>query len=326
MSCLIDALPGTRLPLATVTATLAQMDSATATDHSAELRASQMNLIVHFGKDTSVDEARKRFDIALRFTQSYPARIIVLCAEQRPQDVLEAKWCTQCYPTDSVGQMRCCEALILSYVSGHSPHLENQISIWLESDLPTYYWLHRVSASHLLQQYSPLIKNCNRVVYDSSVDGYRNVDWPDASALSDLACSRLLPVRQSIGQFLSAFDPEVLVQKLKTVCVFHPLGKQGEAQGLLHWLRVCLEACLRQARLDSHPTFKCTAGEDKAGLSLAVEWTYEDQEKQFRWHYNEPTHYGRVTGRFGSDLIEHPIQIRLLSPEKALAESLFYNV
>ena len=63
-------------------------------------------------------------------------------------------------------------------------------------------------------------------MFDSSIapsDSW-TYPWPQPEAVRDLVYARLLPVRQSIGQFLSAFAPESLVRGLvgATVSGFAP--------------------------------------------------------------------------------------------------------
>src|SRR5690606_31892939 len=105
-------------------------------DAPSEFRASQMNLILHFGLSTTGEEARKAFDSAVSFAQRYPCRIIVLCPEEKKEgeSILEGKLCSQCFIGDDQRQMCCCEALILSYPTKESGFLDNQVSIWLESE------------------------------------------------------------------------------------------------------------------------------------------------------------------------------------------------
>ena len=37
-----------------------------------------MNLVLHLGREVSPEQARERFEVAVRFAQRYPSRIIVL--------------------------------------------------------------------------------------------------------------------------------------------------------------------------------------------------------------------------------------------------------
>ena len=81
MDRIIDSLPGVTMPVEEVTSTLTKMwDSLQQTEgQETETRASQLNLVVHFGLSTTSDEAKEIFDTAVTFAQEYPCRIIVLC-------------------------------------------------------------------------------------------------------------------------------------------------------------------------------------------------------------------------------------------------------
>ena len=65
MAELIDALPGIALPVGEVTARLASMWDGGPASSGSEFRASQMNVVLHFGLDVTAEEARERFDESL---------------------------------------------------------------------------------------------------------------------------------------------------------------------------------------------------------------------------------------------------------------------
>ncbi|MEM7792628.1 MAG: hypothetical protein AAF546_14580, partial [Verrucomicrobiota bacterium] len=133
MAKLIDTLPGIELPVSEVTRRLATMWEVETTSSLSEFRASQMNLVLHFGLDVSAEEARERFDTVIQFAQRYPSRIIILCPERDRKDgSMTAKLFSQCYIGESHREMCCCEALLLGYTSEDFGYLSNQVSIWLE--------------------------------------------------------------------------------------------------------------------------------------------------------------------------------------------------
>ena len=45
---------------------------------------------------------------------------------------------------------------MLGYTPDDAEFLEHQISVWLESDLPTYHWFHRVPEERILRSYLAL--------------------------------------------------------------------------------------------------------------------------------------------------------------------------
>ena len=47
-----------------------------------ESHASQMNVILHFGVKTTEEEALEYFEASIKFSQVYPARLIVLCPSE----------------------------------------------------------------------------------------------------------------------------------------------------------------------------------------------------------------------------------------------------
>ncbi len=224
MAELINALPGVELPVREVTSRLASMwDSDPSTEHL-ESRASQMNVVLHFGLDVTDEEARERFDALIRFAQRYPSRIIVLCPTRADlEGAMESKLFSQCYIGDSHREMCCCEALMLRYKSEDFGYLANQVSIWLEGDLPTYHWFSGVPAKRIEKYFGNLLQGVRRCVYDSSVESgdLSKLNWPDPSRVGDLAKARLLPARQAIGQFISGYSIESLCEGLQAVRVRH---------------------------------------------------------------------------------------------------------
>lgn len=332
MASIIDHLPGLRLPVADVTSFLSHMwnqdlDQRNA-DHSA-FRASQMNLVLHFGLATPPEEARERFDTAVAFAQRYPCRIIVLCPETEAsgEELLEGKLFTQCYIGEDLRSMCCCEALMLSYPPNEDGFLENQVSIWLESDLPTYHWFNRVPLDRISRQYLDFVRQARRVVYDSTIepDGFVQLDWPHPRRLHDLARARLLPVLQSIGQFLSSYDPARLVGGLVGIRVGCRREVSGEGRQLLAWVRGCIRGCCEQSGVAADSiTFACeTVEADDAGL-LRMDWTYATEDRHFSWELERETQRACIRADFGQGAIEHPQNVKRLPGALALSEALFF--
>jgi hypothetical protein len=331
MSTLFDAMPGVVMPVADVTSTLSRMwqgDAPPGHDAPSAFRASQMNLVLHYGLSTLPEEALAVFDQAIRFAQVYPCRIVVLCPlKDSHQDLfLQGKLFSQCYIGPSTRQMCCCEALILGYPLSGSGFLENQVSIWLENDLPVYHWLHRVPARRIEEFYLPYLKLCSRIIYDSSIEGpdYATVHWPRPETVMDLANARLLPVRQSIGQFLSSYPPKALVEGLQRVECRYEAGADGEAANLLRWQEDCLEKCEKLAGDFDEVAFGTRPLDAKSVNWLEVEWQFEGGVKKFLWTHAKKTDDARLTADFGKGPVELPQQVKPLVPEKVLAEALFF--
>ncbi len=326
---LLEALPGIPTPVSDVTRALAQLWQGDAGAHApSEFRASQMNLILHFGLKTEKEEAIKTFTSALHFSQRYPCRIIVLCPTSElpnSEAVLEGKLYSQCFIGEGKGEMCCCEALMLGYRTNASRFLEDQVSIWLESDLPTYHWFHRVPAERIAEQYLSFTKNCRRVVYDSGVDGYglQSLAWPRPESLRDLAWARTLPIRQSLGQYLSSLAPELLIDGLQEITITYQAGQKGEAENLLCWFFGCLRRC-RKDWSQVQP-FRWSTHQDDSpqALRLLVQWKY-DRDKHFAFRLENAEGEASISANWLGEEQRQPLQIKFLKPEEALAESLFF--
>lgn len=326
MAELIDALPGIALPVGEVTARLASMwDGSGPSSSSSEFHALQMNLVLHFGLEVTADEARERFDTVLKFAQRYPSRIIVLCPSRVVGDgSMSAKLFSQCFIGESHREMCCCEALLLSYKSENFGHLANQVSVWLEADLPTYHWFSGVPASRVETYFDNLLVGVRRSVYDSSIeeDDLAGLDWPEANQLIDLAKARLLPARQAIGQFLSGYNIEDLCHGMKAVKVTHSPKMSGEGQRLIEWVQECLGECENSEAAKAK--FILTQCDTEASdCSLTLEWEYDD-ERYFKWRKFSDGSLGEIQASLGKAEEVIPTRVKPLGPEQALSEALFF--
>lgn len=330
MGALLDIMPGLSMPVKEVTRTLAHMWDAQPESGAApfsDFRASQLNLVLHFGLGTSPEEARERFDWALDFAQRYPARIICLCPEAGGEAPAEmtGKLFSQCYIGPNQRDFCCCEALILGYSPEQAAYLGDQLSLWLESDLPIHHWFHRVPAAGITEHYLDHLRRASRILIDRQVDGeaYDQVAWPDPKRVRDLATARMLPWRQNLGHFLGAFPPEILVDRLQAVQVAHLPGLAAEARCLQSWLRRGVEACQRQAKTNGLVLFAC-APQATAEADLSVRWSYGVEDRFLNWSYRFETRHGTINGNLGQGEFDQPMHIEPLPPEKVLAEALFF--
>lgn len=331
MSELLQRLPGLSMAIPDVTDTLRHMwdgMSEHGESHISDFRASQMNLILHFGLRTEVEDGLRCFDSAIRFAQRYPCRIVVLCPERSEGSdrVLESKLFSQCYIGENRREMCCCEALMLGYHINASSFLENQVSLWLESDLPVYHWFHKVSPERIERQYLSFLQRSNRVILDSAVDPdiFRLVPWPRPDRVSDLAKARTLPLRQNLGQFLSGFSPEALTAELSAVVVRHSESNRGEGMHLLEWQRSCVDRALSDLKLNNAVRYDLDPSEEGGVDSLVVEWIYRKQSRYLVWSYNARSRTGNVSCKINGNRLEHPFYIEPISPELALSEALFF--
>jgi len=331
MSTLLDILPGIALPLTEVPKMLSSMwqgDAGSGDEAPSAFRASQMNLVLQFGLATSADEALRVFDQAIEFAQVYPCRIVALCPIKEATDsvFLQAKLFSQCYIGPSTRQMCCCEALMLGYPIATPGFLENQVMVWLENDLPIYHWLHRVPTRRIEELYLPYLKLCTRVVFDSCIEGadYAKAHWPKPDAVMDLAFARLLPARQSIGQFLSGYDKALLIAGLTHVeCRYAP-GADGEAANLLHWQENCLDHCEKPGEHCDDVSFAAKPLDLGSPNALEVEWQYEGGAKKFSWSHAKEGDAVSIKADFGKGPVDLPQHVKPMPQVRELAEALFF--
>ena len=321
-------LPGIEVPVGGITQSLARLwegESAGGMGAPAEFRASQMNLILHLGLPTTSEDGLAQFAGALRFTQRYPARIVVLCprAEGGADLAMRAKIYSECFIGKTRREMSCIEAVLLSYPQEHREFLEDQVSVIVEEDLPIYYWVHRMSQVHKIASYEWLLRNAKRFLLDTAVSTpeARTHAWPRRDGFRDLAEARLLPVRQAIGQFLSAYPPRVIVRDLRTVIVAGAPGCAAEARVLLDWVRVRLEAC--GAPADGGPTYEVRKTAAGATSSLELTFSYDDG-RRFLWRAEFTQGNSYFESTIGGARQTLPMTTSLLGTEAALGEAIFY--
>lgn len=334
MNVLLEALPGEKLPVSEVMASLGRLwegEGAGLDQRKTDFRASQMNVILHCGLDTKPDELRKRFDTLLEMGHRYPCRIIVLCPDSRADHhaELESKIYSQCYIGERGRQHVCIEGIVLSYVPSERGFLENQVSIWLDNDLPTYHWLHRVPVDRVKSYGKSFLQECKRIVYDSSVEpeGYAEQvraitnSGPESTRWRDLAHSRGLPLRQSVGQFLSAYDPALLVNGLTRISLKYRGNLKGEAHCLLAWAKGRLTDCAGKEPFNPELVTEVLSDEDET--SLLMEWSY-DNGHQFHWWVNLDTELSVIKVNYGQGEQVHPLSMKLLAPAESLGEAFFF--
>ena len=201
--------------------------------------------------------------------------------------------------------------------------LEDQVSLWLENDLPTYYWFNQVSTEAINRNYLNFTENCTKVIYDSQVEeeGFLKIGWPNPELLNDLALARLLPVRQSLGHFLSGYPPEVLTESLKKVKVGWGPGNEAEAKELLNWCKQCLLGCGGRAKEVNFSTHEIE--KENPQKCLEMEWVYEGP-KYFKWWYCEGSKRGEIKAKLRTRGIIYPLRLKPLAQEEALAGACFY--
>lgn len=322
------------MPVAKVTETLSGMWAGRQEGEPrapSEFRASQMNLILHFGLKTTVEEALERFRACIEFAQQYPCRIIVLCPMGRAASkrLLQGKLFAQCFIGDDLRAMCSCEALMVGYPTRQAGFLSNQVSVWIENDLPTYHWLNRVPAERIRDMHMDFIQRCRRVIIDSSIEEpeLEQLNWPKNTVIRDLALARILPVRQSLGQFLSSFSPQQLVRNLVSVEVLHAEGLAGEGRHLLQWCRNCLQACSAAANGTSAgngTAYRLTQTTAERCL-LQLKWTYAPgNAASLEWLQQSRDGNSRLQACLDGQCHDILLQSALSRWPKTLSEALFF--
>lgn len=323
MSAILDALPGTPMRVSEVIPSLAKywQDSA---EGGSSSRASQMNLVVVFGEGVAPESAREQMDHAFTLSRRYPCRIIALCPNSAPGAKLDGRLHIACFASTNGKEQRCGESLSLGFPSDVSPEiLESQVSVWQESDLPEYVWLHGVSADEVTR-YMPIVRGARRVVYDSSVcaGDFSKIEWPKPEAVRDLARARLLAVRQALGQFLSAYTPENLATGLQSVLVRHAGSRTGEAKNLSEWMRAGLTEGARRTGIPLTADFRLESRTD-CNACLSTEWSYANGGS-FRWDHAPQGTGSHLEADIAGRKYSHTLRVPFLDQPAALAEALFF--
>jgi len=130
----------------------------------------------------------------------------------------------------------------------------------------------------------------------------------------------LLPVRQSIGQFLSSYDLATLTQGLQAVRFTHAAEWSGEARRLKEWVQDCIDACEAGSDI-KFELVACDAGTE--GCALTMDWTYVD-DRCLHWRKFTGGSRGEIEAFFGKSRERIPTRIKPLPGEQALAEALFF--
>lgn len=326
MPTIFNALPGIDVPVGSISKGLAKMwaDTSAAGGPAPEAddaKATQVNFVLHLGMNTKPEDAAAQFHVVEQFAQRYPCRVVVLCPQRNEEGgtELRAKIHGECFLGKSKSDKRCIEFVILSYPRLARKFLESQVSICLSTDLPLYYWAHRFSDSSKLNDYQYLLTRAHRVLIDSAIapSDALTFPWPKPEAVRDLVYARLLPVRQSLGQFLSRYPMDSICAGLQTVRVSHAADLVAEGRVLLKWLKDRVGKCGQ-----NEAEFELTAlspGE----TSLEVNFDYGGK-KTFSWKGSLANSKAVFEADFGTSKTKLEASLSLLSPPAALSEAMFF--
>ena len=325
MSEIFNALPGIEVPVGSIKKSMTRMWADVAAEGGVapandNAKATQVNFVVQLGLHTTVEDALEQFQIAVRFSRRYPCRVVVLCPmpDEATTTEMRAKIYGECHLGKSKGDTRCCEFVMLNYPFSARPFVENQVSICLSTDLPLYYWPHRFISSARISQFKYLLSRSKRVILDSAITpaDALTFTWPKPELVRDLAYARLLPVRQSIAQFLSAYQPDSIVDGLIGVTLIHQPAVAAEARVLAKWLQTRLADCGAKA-------VAVETQERAEGVSFELHFKYTNSH-QFHWRGDLAQGSGSFVADFGTGTTTLPTTVSLLSPEAALGEAMFF--
>jgi hypothetical protein len=326
---IFSALPGIEVPVQDISTALSRMWSDNAGQGRAapeknEVLAMQVNLVLHFGFNAMPEDAVAQFRTAVRFASRYPSRVVVLCPmlkDRGGKPEIRAKIYGECFLGKSKGDSRCCEFVLLNYSFEARRYLESQVSICLISDLPLYYWAHRFTASERLADYRALLTKARRFIIDtaSAPEDVLGYAWPKPENMRDLARSRMLPVRQSIGQFLARYPKERISEGLVRVELGFEEVHRAEGRALGRWLRENLTNCGAGDSTD-HVEKVLPHG---AGTCFSLHFDYGDS-RHFDWSGNCDTGIAQFDADLGQGRLKMSSHISLYSPEQALAEAIFF--
>lgn len=329
---IFEKLPGHDVRVGDISKAISNLWNQGASDTGeapSEFRASQMNLVIHFGRATTVAEAQEKFGAALRFSQRYPCRIIALCPDPRtPEEfLLRAKVYGQCYVGKSRREMACCEAIILAYPKESKDFLENQVSILLEGDLPVYYWIHHFTSAAKVPDYFGFLSQCKRVIYDSGVENidFANLTWPETTQVRDMVYARLLPVRQMIGQFMSSFSPAGILDSLEGARLRAPENLEALVRVLGKWIQERLEGCRTATKSDAPlPEIEYVLQNEKDSDGKMCFCLHYGNDQHLRWLADIENQKATIEAKIDGVERELPMPLEFLSPAKELGEAFFF--
>ena len=328
MPDIFNALPGIEVPVGSISKSLGKMWSDTAASGGAapaseDSKATQVNFVLHLGLNTTSADAVRQFHTAVEFSKRYPSRVVVLCPLSKDAGITEmrAKVYGECHLGKSKSDKRCVEFVMLSYPRNARQFLESQVSICLSTDLPLYYWAHRFSDMAKLADYNYLLTRAKRVLIDSSIapPDAMTYPWPRPETLRDLVHARLLPVRQSLGQFLSRYPMKALCEGLQTVELTHDAAHAAEGRVLLVWLKERIGQCG-----SNQAVFSVTPRKGKSSGRFALKFTYAGGKKKFDWHGDLARGTALFEADFGTGRTSLHAAVSLLTPEAALSEAMFF--
>jgi len=324
---IFEALPGLEVPVGSISRGLAQMWGESAAHGrpapaAEDSKAIQVNFVLLLGLRTTTADAVRQFETAVKFSRRHPSRVVVLCPlpDEAGAKEIRAKVYGECTIGRTKEDTRCCEFVMLCYPASLRTFLENQVSVCLSTDLPLYFWAHGFYSSARMADYNYLMTRSKRMLIDSATApaDALSFPWPRPEAVCDLAHARLLPVRQSLGQFLSRYPMDALCGDLRTVTVTHGSAHPAEARVLLGWVKERMDRCA-----GNRADYLLKAPEGVPAESLSLIFGYAGK-KEFSWKADFKKSHALFEADLGSGRTLLPAAVSLLPAENALSEAMFF--
>lgn len=321
---IFEALPGIEVPVGSIASGLNSMwegevSSGRPAPEGDISKAIQVNFVLYLGLKTGAEDAVRQFHVAVRFSRSYPCRVVVLCPTDADDGEVRAKVYGECSIGKTKEDTRCCEFVMLSYPSWARPFLESLVSTCISADLPLYYWAHRFFDPARIADYGYLLSNAKRVIIDSALMAAGPaMEWPRPENVRDLAFSRLLPVRQAVGQFLSRYPAELLGKGLKAIALRHGRDVTAEARVLFAWAKDRIEACGAAGESSA-----VSLAADMSPRAFELTFAYGDR-RSFSWRADLDSSHSVFDADFGAGRTAMTTSVALLAPENALSEAMFF--
>jgi hypothetical protein len=142
--------------------------------------------------------------------------------------------------------------------------------------------------------------------------------WPRPENVRDLAYARLLPIRQSIGQYLSRYPAGVLSKSLASIILTHGEGVAAEARVLLAWIKDRIGEC---GATGEAIVIKQSPGIPAQGFELV--FAYSDK-KCFKWTADVAAARATFDADLGGGRTTMQVSAAFLPPEAALSEAMFF--
>ena len=320
MPILFNAFPGQEVPVSGIESGFNKM---WADSPAKDNRAVQLNLVLYFGSSTKVEDALAQFATIVQFAKAFPCRVVILCPlhGETGDQLFRAKIHGEAYLGKTKEDTRAVEFVMLSYPPRNHAFLEDQVSICLSSDMPVYFWAHRFTSSRTLVGYTYLLTRSRRTVFDSALVPAEafTYSWPNRAAVRDLAYTRTRLLRQTIGQFLSRYAPNLIIDGLTKVTLSHQAELGPEGKCMSGWMQKGLARCGG----DTKGAIAMSNSVDAASPGFEFTFHYTDAKKNFRWTADLAKSESSFEGDLGTGRTTLVVGAKLLDANDSLAEALF---